>query len=379
MSVPVVPVHFCKARRVIEHDLARTTRPVPDRGGPLFSSPPDLHTRDRRREVPRRTGHPPSASSLRGFLAIASNGALFIQWTRTGNTVRGTLSEAYRNLSDPTQAQSESHPVTGIISGSSITLTIDSGDNWNGTLEGSRLTLSYANNDGSLKTFDFRPASVDDYNAAVANVQASAGEAQSQRQQAQAAQQARAAAQRARQQARDSANAVLGDMSALSDKVSSLKSDLAQVASDLGQMRQDLATEAADLKKVLADSPANVCNDNYQVSGTDAYQVTGTDDYQITGTDEYQFSNDLSDARDGIAQLSSDTAKLKQDAIAASGYIAPGTPSASAVAALIQQARAAIGRAEQQWNGYLATAKQLDAKADSYGAQADAACNKSGG
>jgi hypothetical protein len=29
---------------MIEHDLARTTVPFPDRGGPLFSSPPDLHT-----------------------------------------------------------------------------------------------------------------------------------------------------------------------------------------------------------------------------------------------------------------------------------------------------------------------------------------------
>jgi hypothetical protein len=31
------------------------------------------------------------------------------------------------------------------------------------------------------------------------------------------------------------------------------------------------------------------------------------------------------------------------------------------------------------WNGYLATVKQLDATANSYGAQADAACNKAGG
>ena len=29
MSVPVVPLRFCKARRVIEHDLARTTVPSP--------------------------------------------------------------------------------------------------------------------------------------------------------------------------------------------------------------------------------------------------------------------------------------------------------------------------------------------------------------
>src|SRR5437763_960168 len=74
---------------------------------------------------------PASASSQHGFLATASNGALFIQWTRTGDTVRGTLSESYTSQSDPTQAQSESHSFAGVISGSSVTLTLDSGDNWN--------------------------------------------------------------------------------------------------------------------------------------------------------------------------------------------------------------------------------------------------------
>lgn len=136
-------------------------------------------------------------------------------------------------------------------------------------------------------------------------------------------------------------------------------------------MRQDLATEAADLKRV---HPGDNCDtDAYQVSGTDAYQVTGTDDYQITGTDEYQLSTDMSDARDGIAQLSSDMAKLRQDS-AASGYAAPNAPSASAVASLIQQARTAIARAQQQWNGYLATVKKLDAQANAYSAKADAIC-----
>ena len=52
----------------------------------------------------------------------------------TGDSVRGTLSETYTNPSNPTTPQAESHSFTGIVSGFSITITLDTGDNWNGTL-----------------------------------------------------------------------------------------------------------------------------------------------------------------------------------------------------------------------------------------------------
>jgi len=313
-----------------------------------------------------------ASSSQHGFLAIATNGALFIQWTRTANAVQGTLSEVYTSLSDPTQAQSASHSFTGVISGSSVTLTLDSGDNWNGTLNGSHVTLSYTSSDGSLQTFDFGPASVADYNAAVGNVQASSGQAQTKKAQA-------AATQQADQQVDGDANAVASDLSNIRSGLASLTSHLASVPADITQMRQDLATESSDLRKVLTDSAANVCNDNYQVSGTDAYQVTGTDDYQITGTDEYDISTDFSTVRDALSQAPSDMSKLVRDSALARGYLPAGAPTKQAVATATQQARTAVALAQAKWNGDLATVKQLDAKANSYGAQADAACNRAGG
>jgi hypothetical protein len=311
----------------------------------------------------------PADSSQHGFLALASNGALFIQWTRTGDSLQGTLSEAYTSQSDATQSQSESHSFTGVVSGSNVTLTLDSGVNWNGTLKGSsNVTLSYAGSDGSLRTFDFHQASVSDYNAAVGNVHASAGQAQAQKTQ-----------QAAQQQVDGDSTAVANDLSDLQSNVSSLKSSLTKVPGDIAQMRQDLATEVSDLNKVLSDSAATVCNDNYQVSGTDSYQVTGTDDYQVTGTDEYDFSTALSGTKDSIDRVSADLATLRRDSAVASGYLPVGTPTTASVASATQNARTSVVKAQGQWNGYLATVKQLDAKATTYGAQADAACNKAGG
>ncbi len=98
-----------------------------------------------------------------GYLAYASNGVLFFQWTRTGNTVTGTLSESYTDLSNPAQVSHESHTFTGVINGSSITITLDTGDNWNGTITGSSVTLNTPpGSDGRISSFDFRPATVAD-------------------------------------------------------------------------------------------------------------------------------------------------------------------------------------------------------------------------
>ena len=127
--------------------------------------------------VPATTTPAPPAQSTavaNGLLASPSNGVLFIQWTRTGETVRGTVSEAYTNLNDPTHPTVESHSFSGVISGHSVTLTLDDGTNWNGTLSGKDVTLSLPANDGTLQPFTFSPGTVTEYNAALAQVQARA-------------------------------------------------------------------------------------------------------------------------------------------------------------------------------------------------------------
>lgn len=192
--------------------------------------------------TPTTTSAPPPspAESQPGYLAYASNGVLFIQWTRTGDNVTGTLSESYTDPSDAAHVSHESGSFTGVISGSSVTLTLDNGDNWNRTLTSSGVTLSYTGSDGTLHTFAFSSGTVAEYNAAVEGITAKGNAAQSEQAQRQATTQAE-------QQLGSDASTLSTDVSNLQADVTQLDSDLAKVPADLDQMRTDLATQKRDL------------------------------------------------------------------------------------------------------------------------------------
>jgi hypothetical protein len=325
----------------------------------------------------------PSATSQRGFLATASNGALFIQWTRTANTVRGTLSEAYTSLADPTHAQSESHSFTGVISGSSVTLTLDSGTNWNGTLNGSNVTLSYANSDGSLQTFDFHPGSVAEYNAAVANVQGSAGQAQTHKAQAQAAVAARARSVAQDQQNRQildgDVSQVQTDLGDLTSAVSTAKSDVGTIASDVGTMRSDVQTTYSDLQTLLSDSKDSVCGDAGTVeadaSGTVGADLSGTLGADRDGT----LAADLQQVTSALGSLRSDFEKYRSDQAVVTNYTPSRAPTQAQINSAITSEQTSVTNIHTSVAGYFATANKLLIQANGYASQAQAACTKAGG
>lgn len=333
--------------------------------------------------APKPQSVPLTESTQHGFLARASNGALFVQWTRTGNTVSGTFSEAFTSISDPTQAQSDSHSFTGVISGSSITLTLDSGTNLNGTLQGSQLTLSYPNSDGSLQTFAFTPSSVAAYNAAVANVQSSAGQAQTQKAQAQAA-----ANERARVTARNQQNQqildgdvsqVQTDLGDLSSAVSTAKSDVGTIASDLGTMRSDVQTTYSDLQTLLSDSKDSICGDAGTVeadaSGTVGADLSGTLDADKNGT----LAADLQQVTSAIGSLRSDFHKYRTDQAVVTNYTPAQAPPQAQINAAIASTQTSVANINSSVAGYFATANKLQSQANGYASQAQAACTRAGG
>ena len=237
------------------------------------------------------------------------------------------------------------------------------------------MTLSYTASDGSLSTFTFTPASVADYNAAVAAVRGGAAQAQQQKQQAEAQAQAAQQAAQARQQAESDANSVAGDLEDLRSKANTLRTDVDAVAGDLAQMRKDVAVAHHDLLKVLAERTSLNCGaDSAQVSGTDEAQVAGTDDAQINGTDEATISNDKQSVQSAISQLQDDNQTLLGSEAAASGYVPATAPSSTSVGAAIADAHAALAYAAKKWTAYTADLKELEAQVNSYGNQADAAC-----
>lgn len=324
----------------------------------------------RHRQASTSTPQPPTppGSTQPGFLAYASNGALFIQWTRTGGRVSGTYSQSFTPQGDPSHVTHESDSFTGSVSGSSVTLTLDNGTNLNGTLSGDTITLTQTNSNGTLATFTFHNSTVAAYNAAVSQLAAQAKTSANVQQWAQQQQQEQADLDQG-------ATTVASDVSAVGTAAAQLKSDLGQVPSDLGQMRSDLASEKSDLQQLLSDRSSNCQGDGaYQVTGTDTYQVTGTDAYQVTGTDGYTIKSDQQALKQAVAALVSD-AKNESDAEAQLlGFTPAGLPSPTAIERSVSSASAAATSARQTWSGYLQTVKQLDAQANAYAAQAKSAC-----
>ena len=127
-----------------------------------------------------------SSSGPSGYLDASSSLALFVQMTRNGGQLAGTITEAYIASSDPGQVQTAHSSFTGIASGSSVTLTFDSGlfgaTNVTGTLSGSTPVPTAPGKGGSLADYTFHTAAVGGYNHAVAGLDGSAAAAYQQEQ-----------------------------------------------------------------------------------------------------------------------------------------------------------------------------------------------------
>src|SRR5262249_55490047 len=106
--------------------------------------------------VPATVSSLDAATSPRGVVATSSDGGLFIEWTRTGDSVVGTLSAIFQSSSDPTQAQTVTRPFTGVAGDSTLALTFDrplgNSATWNGAFHDSGFTLDYTANDGSIRS-----------------------------------------------------------------------------------------------------------------------------------------------------------------------------------------------------------------------------------
>ncbi len=175
---------------------------------------------------------------------------VFLQWTRTGQSAKGSLTIAYIDPRDPTRVSTEDDAFTGVLNGSSVTLSLASAfasgsglvHTLHGSLAGSGLSISVTTNNGSIQTVALTPATVADYNAAIRPLQAQAA-ATLQQQQAQQEIEAK-------QQAIDQASQQLNSgVYQLSQDVLSLPyyGTRASVPSDIAQVRGDLqALQAAE-------------------------------------------------------------------------------------------------------------------------------------
>lgn len=110
-----------------------------------------------------------NAEKIRGFLYIASDGVMFLQWTESDTVLSGQMQVVTGTGEDSRVSEGVNRAFTGILSGSKVSISFisfGSTQTWTGALEGDRLTLVVPRDSGLLSTLVFQSATVADYNRA---------------------------------------------------------------------------------------------------------------------------------------------------------------------------------------------------------------------
>lgn len=198
---------------------------------------------------------------LRGWIYQDSTSAVFVQWTRAGNSVQGSMSVANMDSAQATSVSNQNTAFMGSISGRSVSLSFNAllglTTTVAGQLNGSSIVLSVPQKDGSLQSIALRPATTADYNTDVSTLQttASANQQAADQASASAAESAAAAsAQAAAGQAVDAAASTLAEaITAATADTGTLTTDTAAISAAQGPLDQEaqaLATTQADAGKV---------------------------------------------------------------------------------------------------------------------------------
>ncbi|SDP30102.1 hypothetical protein SAMN04515671_3632 [Nakamurella panacisegetis] len=277
-------------------------------------------------------------------MAHFSNGAKFLGWTVTGETVAGTYSETLL-LPGATTLTTDSASFSGTISGSSVTLTFSHGfgSTVSGELVGETLSLSIPQTDGTLQVEVYRPGTTADYNAGVQAVQASAAQLQQE-----SASNASVAAEQAASAAAAAAaeQQISRDQQAEQNAITALAQD-AVFVDDLSRLADDVKTTAADLAQTRTDAKAGG-GDNCTNASSTVYNDAATTVYNDAQTTVYNdvsttLMNDIGLAQRDIEDLKRADLQLATDGVAASGDAASSISAAqSAIAAAKTTANSAV-------------------------------------
>lgn len=109
------------------------------------------------------------ANGPASFIGHASNAVMFIQWTRSGRSVTGSLREAIEKAGT-LSLESADHSFTGVIAGKGITLNLSGalgeGTAYVGEVKEDGFKLTVPGQGSNLITINFEPGEVSGYDAA---------------------------------------------------------------------------------------------------------------------------------------------------------------------------------------------------------------------
>jgi hypothetical protein len=152
---------------------------------------------------------PPGGNNQQGYLSVADDFVVFLQWTEANGQLAGQLQSLSVTADAPYAPKGANASFTGVRNGSNISLVFPVGLGtqltWTGTLKGDTLSVVTAAGGGYLANEEFHPGTVEDYNKAAAALRSAvelrARQAEASATATAARQQAEASAAAVRQQA----------------------------------------------------------------------------------------------------------------------------------------------------------------------------------
>lgn len=121
------------------------------------------------RAIPEPGGEPAGSEEPSGWLAGDDSSAVYVDYRERAGTLSGTLQTSSIEPGDAGfEVKGQSQAFTGTLEGSDLSITAGGAAPWFGTLEKGELTLNLPQDDGALAPLVLRPASIADYNDAVA-------------------------------------------------------------------------------------------------------------------------------------------------------------------------------------------------------------------
>lgn len=242
--------------------------------------------------------------SVHGWVGTTQSAALFMQWTRNGSNVSGSLVDTEIDSSNSSKTKNYNESFTGTVSGNSVTLTFSGGfgtsSNLSGMLQDSKIILSFPQSNGSIQTITMSDGTIEQYNQDVSKL---TGQAQSN---AQAT--AKASADAAYNQR------VSKERQAAAAELAAIEQD-DYFKNDLTAMGTDLAKVSADLQKTqseAADGQGSYCENVYTVYN-DAVGAVYSDMEASVYTDAITVKNRADKIRAEISSLQSDLQALTND------------------------------------------------------------------
>jgi hypothetical protein len=102
------------------------------------------------------------------FVGHATNAVMFVQWTRAGETVTGSLREAIQKKPAGSGLNAADHAFTGVIHGNGITLDLSGAESttYVGEVSGNNFNLTLPGQGSTLIKVEFAPGEVTTYNEA---------------------------------------------------------------------------------------------------------------------------------------------------------------------------------------------------------------------